>query len=193
MASHDVWRLETLEKWWWLVSSHVFHRMTRVESQSMTWDRVIFTKSRNKPMFSHKKITSLAWVMINIFMFWLCLLVVLWYILSIKWSAFPLLGNLFLDWEFQHILMKNPGIWEIQGFEKSRHFLGKLHFCDKTGKSCGHTLPSDEKITRYHLMWKSGCDLLSMPGKRSSVQLHQCHIIFSLLEKRYRSTRNYHH
>ena len=37
-------------------------------------------------------------------------------------TEFPLLGNLSLDWEFQHPLGK---IW---GIEESRDFLGKWHF-----------------------------------------------------------------
>ena len=54
-----------------LDSSHVFHRMTRLESQSMTRVRVIFTKSlscwQTNPLHVHlKKWTFFASVMIKI-------------------------------------------------------------------------------------------------------------------------------
>jgi len=54
-----------------LDASHVFHRMTRLESQSVTRDKVIFTKSLSSwwtnPVRLHtKKWAFFAWVMIKI-------------------------------------------------------------------------------------------------------------------------------
>jgi len=83
-SSHDFWWLgfdsSHVEKMVIrLASSHVFHRMTRLESQSMTRVRVIFTKSLSSwwanPVRLHtKKWGFFASVMIKIggnFLFWL--------------------------------------------------------------------------------------------------------------------------